>query len=264
MSRTKPVYDDVRHWRYEPPQSDCCGVSLPPFEPTTGHLPPGEHVATWEEVVDRFGWNRRRRQLVDGLAEALALLADAGCTRVWINGGCVTAKEEPGDFDVVWDPTDLDLDRPEEDRTMITNEVQYRDAMAHLAKFEEAIANFEQEPIRAPGDHKRRALELAALRSQAADFEAEIDGYEFLRCGTQTTFEAASLAALAGALVKARIAKGWTHRQLADALGVAEQQIQRYETTEYTSASLARLCDVAGALAGTEIRETVTLSTDAA
>ncbi len=84
-------------------------MSLPPFEPTTGRLPPGEHSATWEEVVDRFGWNRRR--LLDGLAEALALLADAGCTRVWINGSFVTAKEEPGDFDVVWDPTDADLDR---------------------------------------------------------------------------------------------------------------------------------------------------------
>jgi hypothetical protein len=76
-------------------------VSLPPFETTTGRLPPGEHTVTWEEVVDRFGWNRRRRQLLDGLAEALALLADAGCTRVWINGSFVTAKEEPGDFDVV-------------------------------------------------------------------------------------------------------------------------------------------------------------------
>jgi len=143
---------------------------------------------------------------------------------------------------------------------MITNEVQYRATKAHLAKFEEAIANLEKESI---GDHKRRALELGALRSQAADLQAEIDEYELLRSGTQTTFEAASLAALAGALVKARIAKGWTQRQLADALGVAEQQIQRYETTEYTSASLARLCDVADAL-GTEIRETVTLSTDAA
>ena len=143
---------------------------------------------------------------------------------------------------------------------MITNEVQYRATKAHLAKFEEAIANLEKESI---SDHKRLALELGALRSQAADLQAEIDEYELLRSGTQTTFEAASLAALAGALVKARIAKGWTQRQLADALGVAEQQIQRYETTEYTSASLARLCDVADAL-GTEIRETVTLSTDAA
>ncbi len=37
--------------------------------------------------------------------------------------------------------------------------------------------------------------------------------------------------------------------RLADTLGVAEQQIQRYESTGYRSASLARICDVASALA---------------
>ena len=32
---------------------------------------------------------------------------------------------------------------------MITNQVQYRATKAHLAKFEEAIANLGKEPIRA-------------------------------------------------------------------------------------------------------------------
>ncbi len=48
--------------------------------------------------------------------------------------------------------------------------------------------------------------------------------------------------------MKARIARRWTQRQLADALGVAEQQMQRYEATGYRSASLARISDVADAL----------------
>ena len=62
------------------------------------------------------------------------------------------------------------------------------------------------------------------------------------------TFAADSLAELATVLVKARIVRGWTQRQLAAALGVAEQQVQRYEANEYRSASLARLCDIADAL----------------
>lgn len=82
---------------------------MPPFDSATGRLPPGEHAASWEEVVDRFGWNRRRRQLLDGLADAIGLLATAGCSRVWINGSFVTTKEEPGDFDVVWDLDGVDL-----------------------------------------------------------------------------------------------------------------------------------------------------------
>ena len=89
-------------------------MPLPAFDPLTGRLPAGEHHAEWEEVVDRFGWNKRRRQLIDGRAEALALLANAGCTRVWINGSFATAKEEPGDFDVVWEPDGVDLDQLDE------------------------------------------------------------------------------------------------------------------------------------------------------
>jgi len=60
--------------------------------------------------VERFGWNLRRRQLLDGLAEAIDLLAVAGCGRLWLNGSFVTAKDEPGDFDACWDPVGVDLD----------------------------------------------------------------------------------------------------------------------------------------------------------
>jgi transcriptional regulator with XRE-family HTH domain len=49
-------------------------------------------------------------------------------------------------------------------------------------------------------------------------------------------------------LIKARIARRWSQRQLADVLGIAEQQVQRYESTDYPSASLARICDIAAAL----------------
>ncbi len=83
---------------------------LPEFDTHTGRLPPGEHVASWDEVVDRFGWTERRRRLLDGLAEAIDLLATAGCRRVWVNGSFVTAKDEPGDFDACWDTSGVDLD----------------------------------------------------------------------------------------------------------------------------------------------------------
>ena len=43
---------------------------MPPFDPESGRLPEGEHVASWEELVDRFGWTPRRRRLLDGLDEA--------------------------------------------------------------------------------------------------------------------------------------------------------------------------------------------------
>lgn len=60
--------------------------------------------------LDRLGWTPRRRQLLDGLAEAIELLAAAGCARIWLNGSFVTAKDEPADFDACWEPTGVDLD----------------------------------------------------------------------------------------------------------------------------------------------------------
>ena len=60
-----------------------------------------------------------------------------------------------------------------------------------------------------------------------------------------------SLGQLSGALVQARIVAGLSQKELADRLGLKEQQIQRYEATDYGSASLTRLKEVAEALGAT-------------
>jgi HTH-type transcriptional regulator / antitoxin HigA len=128
---------------------------------------------------------------------------------------------------------------------MITNEVQYRATKAHLERFEQASTNLAAKPGTRT---KLEQLELDAVNAQADDLRAEIVEYERLRSGEQVSFAAGSLAELATVLVKARIARGWTQRQLAEALGMAEQQIQRYEANDYRSTSLARLCDIADTL----------------
>jgi len=140
---------------------------------------------------------------------------------------------------------------------MITNEVQYHTTKAHLARFEQAIENLEA-ALPSPAERKLHRVQLDALRSQADDLRTELADFEQLRSGQITTIEADSLAALANALIKARIVRGWSQRNLADKLGIAEQQIQRYEATDYAAASLARLCDIADALNLT-IHETLNL-----
>jgi HTH-type transcriptional regulator/antitoxin HigA len=128
---------------------------------------------------------------------------------------------------------------------MITNERQYEQTRKQLDRLAALLASTEAGDA---GDDGFRDVQAAALASQMQDLRDEVQEYEQLRDGATTVFEAASLAGLADTLIKARIARGWTQRQLAQALGVAEQQIQRYESTAYRSASLARLCDVAEAL----------------
>jgi DNA-binding XRE family transcriptional regulator len=108
------------------------------------------------------------------------------------------------------------------------------------------------------GDEGFRDLQGEALNSQMEDLRDEIAEYERLRDGKTTTIEATSLAGLADALIKARIARGWTQAELAQRLGVAEQQVQRDEANRYSGAALARLCDVAEALS-VDVRETLTL-----
>ena len=145
---------------------------------------------------------------------------------------------------------------------MITNDVQYRNTKAWVARFEADIVD-----LGASMPEPRSRLQQAkidATLAQADDLREQLAAYEALRSGAVRSFEAPSLLDLAEAIVKARIARGWTQRRLADELGVAEQQVQRYEATGYASASLARLADVAAAL-GVTITETVTLGeTDAA
>ena len=81
---------------------------LPPFE-SNGLLPPGIHpVDTWQEFVSFFGSTPRRQWLLNGMKSALIALRKARCRFVYVDGSFVTAKEEPGDFDICWDSTGVD------------------------------------------------------------------------------------------------------------------------------------------------------------
>jgi hypothetical protein len=81
---------------------------LPDFT-SDGLLPPGEHLATWDEISNRFGWNPRRQSLLAGLSAALIPLRTAGCGRIFLDGSFVTDKELPGDYDAAWDLAGVDL-----------------------------------------------------------------------------------------------------------------------------------------------------------
>lgn len=135
---------------------------------------------------------------------------------------------------------------------MIYSDRQYAISSAELTKLRQALTNAREK--KADQNWLIKA-ELSALKSQISDIENELAEYDLLKTGQVSFSKAYALEELPKVLVQARIAKGMSQTDLADALGLKPQQIQRYEATNYMSASLARLIDVSRSL-GVSISET--------
>ena len=91
---------------YASTQHYCCVVL--PVLTVDGLLPPGIHLAEWDEVYAAFGTTPHRRRLLDGFRRAINALKKAGCKKAYLDGSFVTSKDKPGDFDGCWEETDVD------------------------------------------------------------------------------------------------------------------------------------------------------------
>ncbi|HTY50061.1 MAG TPA: helix-turn-helix transcriptional regulator, partial [Steroidobacteraceae bacterium] len=112
---------------------------------------------------------------------------------------------------------------------MITNHRQYLNTQAQAERFRRALSVPD-----APDLHPKAAKAMRdGLRSQLEDLEAELAEYDTLRQGQVATLEAESIVGIGAALIKARIVRNLTQKELAERLSLAEQQIQRYEATQY-------------------------------
>lgn len=129
---------------------------------------------------------------------------------------------------------------------MIRNERQRRITQAQAQRFEHALNDLQSGSAVSPDVHPLlREAERAALASQLEGLRSELAEYEALRGGRRPGPSPETLDELPQALIEARIAAGLTQRQLAEHLGLKEQQIQRYEATDYAGASLERVRQVA-------------------
>jgi transcriptional regulator with XRE-family HTH domain len=143
---------------------------------------------------------------------------------------------------------------------MIKNDRQYRITKAAASRFAESLRALEAgRTAPMPGvDPIIQQAERSAIKSQLDELQAELREYEELAAGKVGMLELGSLGELPQALVRARIASGMSHKELAEKLGLKEQQVQKYEATDYQAASLARLLEVARAL-NINIREELLL-----
>lgn len=139
---------------------------------------------------------------------------------------------------------------------MITNERQYRITKGWLKKFEAAATGHEQSEPAADVHPQIHQAGTDALRSEADALREQLREYERLRAGRVKQRTLGSLTELPKALIEARIAAHVTQKGLATRLGVAEQQVQRWEANEYAGVSVQRIQQIADAL-GASITEKV-------
>jgi len=131
---------------------------------------------------------------------------------------------------------------------MIKNEREYRITKASIVKFQAAVAQLNK--LREQGTEEPAKLKLqeAAAKSMLNELKEQLNEYEQLRRGKFKTSALDLVDALPNDLIRARISLGWTQKELAQHLGTSEQQIQKYESTDYESASLRKIIEIASVL----------------
>src|SRR5271156_4737111 len=128
---------------------------------------------------------------------------------------------------------------------MIKNDRQYRITKTRADEFEKALLAASSRPAGTSSKALFHKLQKEAIESQLSDLKTELQEYDLLKSGKIRTLEIESLSELPEALIRARIARGWTQKKLAQKLGLKEQQVQRYEADDYGSASVERVKSIA-------------------
>lgn len=129
---------------------------------------------------------------------------------------------------------------------MIKNERQYKITNTKIKYLTQSISTLEQKLDKT--HDAMLELERDALRGQVFTLRRELQEYEDLRSGKIPLPELTNIENLPKTLIKSRIALGLSQKDLAEKIGLQEQQIQRYEHTGYESASYARLEEILKAL----------------
>lgn len=143
---------------------------------------------------------------------------------------------------------------------IVLNEIDARDARGRIARISEALQSERAMESVVAGLPPEVVVQVARMmRGERDRLAAAISAYE----QAKDTGSAAGLEMLAGrdpglTLIVARIAKGYSQRDLAWRLGLKEQQIQRYEAERYGQISLKnyeRIASLLGVRLSADIQE---------
>ena len=127
---------------------------------------------------------------------------------------------------------------------MILNERQYKVTKGQINKLTSALDNARI----SGGGLSPRVFEamVIGIESQIEALKGQLREYDTLR--DASVLHMPSINKLGQILTKARVARGYTQKELASKLGMQPQQIKKYEAEEYQCASLRRILDIVKAL----------------
>jgi HTH-type transcriptional regulator / antitoxin HipB len=129
---------------------------------------------------------------------------------------------------------------------MIKNQKQAgitKDRLAELKKAKEIFEEQNKDKTTA-----KYRLGVNSMNSLINELENEMQIYEGLVKGEFNILQAKSINELPNVLIAARLAQNMSHKELGELVGLKEQQIQRYEATDYETASLPRIIEISMAL----------------
>ena len=130
---------------------------------------------------------------------------------------------------------------------VIPDEKSYRHTKKTVEGLTRGIEDYRARGGSSTLDPKMKQMVIDGTQSLIDEWSEQMREYERLKSG-HATLELHSLGELPTILIKARVAAGLTQKQLAQKLGLAPQQIQRYEATRYRTITLARMQEIAQAL----------------
>jgi DNA-binding XRE family transcriptional regulator len=131
---------------------------------------------------------------------------------------------------------------------MIRTDKQLKATRELVEEFQQALAKAESSRGRPTMKPDAFKAYVAGMRSQLLQLTSEIERYEKLKSGDLSLIVAGSLDDLPRSLIETRIARGKSQSELAREIGVAPQQVQRWEADDYQSASFPTLCEIARTL----------------
>ena len=89
---------------------------------------------------------------------------------------------------------------------------------------------------------------MKSFESLIVDLENQLSQYESLTKGNFHCLQPKSLNKIPNILIAARLAQKISQKQLGDIVGLKEQQLQRYESTDYETASWPTIIEISVAL----------------